>query len=153
MPYDFVTGEPINLDKLKAFADLVRADEREKVLAAPVQEPVAWMHTNAIGHVYFRKNPQDRTLNPVPLYTQPQPAPVQPVASVPIHPKTGPLWAMTTDKPDPERLPSYPLMALYTTPLAAQRQWVGLTDEEISQFDVDPVEAKQLIAKLKEKNT
>jgi len=87
---------------------------------APVQEPVAWMHTNAIGHVYFRKNPQDRTLNPVPLYTQPQPAPVQPVASVPIHPKTGPLWAMTTDKPDPERLPSYPLMALYTTPPAAQ---------------------------------
>ena len=35
------------------------------------QEPVAWMHTNAIGHVYFRKNPQDKTLNPVPLYTSP----------------------------------------------------------------------------------
>jgi hypothetical protein len=49
-------------------------------------------------------------------------APVQePVASVPIHPKTGPLWAMTTDKPDPERLPSYPLMNLYTTPPAAQQ--------------------------------
>jgi hypothetical protein len=29
MPYDFVTGEPINLEKLEAFADLVRADERE----------------------------------------------------------------------------------------------------------------------------
>ena len=29
------------------------------------------MHTNAIGHVYFRKNPQDKTLNPVPLYTSP----------------------------------------------------------------------------------
>ena len=37
------------------------------------QKPVAWMHTNAIGHVYFRKNPQDKTLNPVPLYTSPQP--------------------------------------------------------------------------------
>ena len=35
------------------------------------QEPVAWMHTNAIGHVYFRKNPQDKTFNPVPLYTHP----------------------------------------------------------------------------------
>ena len=35
------------------------------------QKPVAWMHTNAIGHVYFRKNPQDKTLNPVPLYTSP----------------------------------------------------------------------------------
>jgi hypothetical protein len=29
MPYDFVTGEPINLEKLKAFETLVRADERE----------------------------------------------------------------------------------------------------------------------------
>ena len=29
MPYDFVTGEPINLEKLEAFAELVRADERE----------------------------------------------------------------------------------------------------------------------------
>jgi hypothetical protein len=28
MPYDFVTGEPINLEKLKAFEALVRADER-----------------------------------------------------------------------------------------------------------------------------
>ena len=30
MPYDFVTGEPINLEKLEAFAELVRADEREE---------------------------------------------------------------------------------------------------------------------------
>jgi hypothetical protein len=30
MPYDFVTGEPINLEKLKAFEELVRADEREQ---------------------------------------------------------------------------------------------------------------------------
>ena len=30
MPYDFVTGEPINLEKLKAFEALVRADEREE---------------------------------------------------------------------------------------------------------------------------
>jgi hypothetical protein len=29
MPYDFVTGEPINLEKLKAFEALVRANERE----------------------------------------------------------------------------------------------------------------------------
>jgi hypothetical protein len=49
-----------------------------------------------------------------------KPAQQEPAASVPIHPKTGPLWAMTTDKPDPERLPSYPLMRLYTTPPAAQ---------------------------------
>ena len=30
MPYDFVTGTPINLEKLKAFEALVRADEQEK---------------------------------------------------------------------------------------------------------------------------
>jgi hypothetical protein len=42
---------------------------------------------------------------------------------------------------------------LYTTLSAPQRTWVGLTDEELSQFDVDPIEAKLMIAKLKEKNT
>ena len=40
---------------------------------------------------------------------------------------------------------------LYTT--APQRTWVGLTDEELREFDVDPIEAKLMIAKLKEKNT
>ena len=35
----------------------------------------------------------------------------------------------------------------------AQRTWVGLTDDELSKFDVDPIEAKLMIAKLKEKNT
>ena len=30
--------------------------------------------------------------------------------------------------------------------------WVGLTDEELREFDVDPIEAKLMIAKLKEKN-
>ena len=34
-----------------------------------------------------------------------------------------------------------------------KREWVGLTDEEIAEFDVDPIEAKALIQKLKEKNT
>jgi hypothetical protein len=29
LPYDFVTGEPINIEKLEAFAALVSADERE----------------------------------------------------------------------------------------------------------------------------
>jgi len=30
MPYDFVTGEPLYIEKLEAFATLVRADERNK---------------------------------------------------------------------------------------------------------------------------
>jgi predicted ArsR family transcriptional regulator len=36
MPYDFVTGEPIYLEKLKAFEALVRADERERVMNEPL---------------------------------------------------------------------------------------------------------------------
>lgn len=42
----------------------------------------------------------------------------EPVAWVPIHPRTGPLWSMTTGSPDPERLPHYPLMPLYTSQAA-----------------------------------
>ena len=33
-----------------------------------------------------------------------------------------------------------------------KKEWVGLTDEELREFDVDPIEAKLMIAKLKEKN-
>ena len=52
----------------------------------------------------------------------------EPIAWVPVHPRIGPLWAMTTDAPDPERLPSYPLMPLYAHP--PRREWVGLTEEQ-----------------------
>ena len=37
--------------------------------------------------------------------------------------------------------------------LSPKREWVGLTDEELSEFDVDPIEAKLMISKLKDKNT
>ena len=33
-----------------------------------------------------------------------------------------------------------------------KKPWVGLTDEELREFDVDPIEAKLMIARLKEKN-
>jgi hypothetical protein len=42
MPYDFVTGEPINLEKLKAFEALVRADERE-VFDKERQQYAEWL--------------------------------------------------------------------------------------------------------------
>jgi hypothetical protein len=50
---------------------------------------------------------------------------------------------------------SWPIRALYTTPPAAQRQWVELTDEErmmCRSYDADETVAKTE-AKLKEKNT
>ena len=92
--------------------------ERDGVMVkpAPVQEPVAYLCENAVGHKYFR-------------------------------------WK----KPSSEFKP----IALYTTPPAAQRQWVGLTDEEIEKACV-PLGAAMLSftevaraieAKLKEKNT
>ena len=42
--------------------------------------------------------------------------------------------------------------ALALTSYPPKRTWVGLTDEELRGFDVDPIEAKLMIAKLKEKN-
>ena len=56
MPYDFVTGEPLYIEKLEAFAELVRADERnrtwtpsewteyERSIAALVREDEAEKH-------------------------------------------------------------------------------------------------------------
>jgi hypothetical protein len=43
----------------------------QSALEKPEQEPVAWMHTNGVGHRYFRLKPQDKVFNPVPLYTHP----------------------------------------------------------------------------------
>jgi hypothetical protein len=56
---------------------------------------------------------------------------------------------------------SWPIRNLYTTPPAAQRQWVGLTDEEFEDIELGcrstssgKIEAMQKVeAKLKEKNT
>jgi hypothetical protein len=48
------------------------------------------------------------------------------------------------------------MVAIYTTPPAAQRQWVGLTDEERNKIRFDYLDyderARAIEAKLKEKN-
>jgi hypothetical protein len=50
MPYDFVTGEPINIEKLKAFVELVRADERKRVTNL-----LLYMHNKAAAyHNYYK---------------------------------------------------------------------------------------------------
>jgi hypothetical protein len=54
MPYDFVTGEPINLEKLKAFEALVRADEREacaKDFEAEADTWAAWPQAGAAKRI------------------------------------------------------------------------------------------------------
>ncbi len=87
-------------------------------------------------------------------YHAAQPAPVQePVAF--FHPNQGFYWARPTKITAPATVDVEPL-PLYTTPPAAQRQWVGLTDDEIeklresfaTRYAIEAIEAK-----LKEKNT
>jgi hypothetical protein len=58
----------------------------------------------------------------------------------------------TMDDTDREQW-TWALRSAYKTGAASKREWVGLTDEELSDFDVDPVEAKAMIQRLKEKNT
>ena len=142
----------------------------KQALAAPVQEPLFWykpypggmyygpIHNAQIGDIL-------RGIEEwLPLYTTPtaQPAPVQePVA----------YWIPKAEQfciADPSGRPfAKAWEPLYTTPPAAQRQWVGLTDEEIESLDCvyvnwldyEQVEtkgekefARAIEAKLKEKN-
>jgi hypothetical protein len=128
----------------------------------PVAEPVAYLCENAVGHKYFRWKKPSSTYKPIALYTTPpaQPAPVQePVAWMTPH---GEGFRIRFSAPTSD----VPLGwdALYTTPPAAQRQWVGLTDEEVINVmpdDDTPISlgeafskfAELIEAKLKEKNT
>jgi hypothetical protein len=132
----------------------------KQALAAPVQEPVG----KVIASVPHLRSISVELLPEVPvppedslIYTTPptQPAPVQePVA-----------WMRTTDiteltDSEPEEDGYTPL---YTTPPAAQRQWVGLTDEEFRHAnkhtmnlpieEVLPTFTRTIESKLKEKNT
>ncbi len=72
------------------------------------------------------------------------------------------LWMSVSKKQYDSLKPAF-RMACYTTPPAAQRQWVGLTDEEIKEiigpWGDTPIRGytrklfDQIEAKLKEKNT
>mgnify|MGYP007049616578 CR=1 FL=1 len=118
----------------------------KQALAAPVQEPVAtlWQHGET-GRTRITM-PGDitdcdaRWFKASDLYTTPPAAPVQDNSNYRLDPPG--------------------LDALYTTPPAVQRQWVGLTDEDVYAigFDlaiggVQTMKAyKAIEAKLKGKN-
>jgi hypothetical protein len=91
----------------------------KQALAAPVQEPVAWMYPDDY----------ERMLTSETFCT---------VYSVEVGSATR----------------GESSVALYTTPPAAQRQWVGLTEQEAAEcWSTDTVRTWQAIeAKLKEKN-
>jgi hypothetical protein len=86
-------------------------DEELKV-AQPVQEPVAYLCENAVGHKYFRWKKPSSTYKPI---------------------------------------------ALYTTPPAAQRQWVDLTPQDLNEIfkvaNTGEGAVRLALEKIKGKNT
>jgi hypothetical protein len=138
-----------HFEKIKKWEELFeRMSNKVLAQSAPVQEPVAYLCENAVGHKYFRWKKPSSTYKPIALYTtQPaQPAPVQ------------------------ELMPD-DLIATYEKGFrdgqAAQRSWVGLTEKEIAYVatshpltwaNLNAVEnrtlfARILEAKLRERNT
>jgi hypothetical protein len=124
----------------------------KQALAQPAtEEPV--YHLRQFGDV--TKEQLDRYMATGDI--NPQPAPVQEPAF--YRHEDGHL--MTPDRAKFLGLDLDDLQPLYTTPSAAQRQWVGLTDEEFEDIELGcrstssgKIEAMQKVeAKLKEKNT
>ena len=81
MPYDFVTGEPIYLEKLEAFASLVRAEALAEQSAQ--QEPVAWIVEFENGEQELHFEAQSVGEKNTPLYTSPPAQPTVPDALTP----------------------------------------------------------------------
>jgi hypothetical protein len=123
-------------------------------LTASVQEPVAWRYRG----IFHEFDPSDWAEGPVtPLYTTPPATPVQ-----------EPVWIRPDDLQKAQKAPFLcrvgpnkrdDFVPLYTTP-PAQRQWVGLTQQDIDIAFDDTQEgggfnefARAIEAKLKEKNT
>ena len=136
MPYDYVTGEPLYLEKLEAFAALVRAD------ALAEHKPYRQLQDN--GSKYFGES-WDKA-------EQPAHAPVEWMEMVVAN-----LVREGVNKHKARELAQH----FYTSPQPAQRTWVGLTNNELQPIADEYrilfgswVEefARAIEEKLKEKN-
>lgn len=85
----------------------------------------------AIAESVCAGQPESHHSEVIPLYLAAHPAPTdEPVAFVPVHPRTGPLWANTIPSLDNDR-PRYPVMNLYAHPAPA----VSDVDELLKAMD------------------
>ena len=152
----------------------------ENLLAAPVQEPVAYRQTGWAAHrdqyavpVLFNPyNGQPRDVRDV--QSDPQgilivpPGKVEMLAAKPTGKQSLQVEQLLNDMLDtlPYNSPEYwmgrikEVLPINTTPPAAQRQWVGLTDDEMYlncpnwlSHEQCKTWVQQIEAKLKEKNT
>ena len=148
------------LEALEAHADIgIKSDKAitaiKQALAAPVQEPVAIPEyiRDAAKHLHENRFEPSFMVRAIVGWINgsppaAQPAPVQePVAWMQPDEVHISLW-----KDDYHTIP------LYTTPPAAQRQWVGLTDEDKLHIEImggksDVMLAEMVEIKLKERNT
>ena len=137
--------------QVEILSDALAESRREVAALKDVQEPVAWVCYGAPGKrdIDF----EEADINKLPigtlLYTTPPSAPVQEPVAIALNTgtKQGVKWLKNVEHGE----------SLYTTPPAAKRQWVGLTDEERTEIRrehyartlplIDAVEAK-----LKERN-
>jgi hypothetical protein len=123
---------------------------------APVQEPVGYWLIGT-DHVEFDKHEYHDGPEWEAIYTTPpaaQPAPVQPVGTYGEIFESMLSLLRTGLQRDQQIYMEMKDKHLYTTPPAAQRQWVGLTEQEAAEcWSTSTVRTWQAIeAKLKEKN-
>jgi len=153
----------------------VAKDSSNYRLDPPVAEPVAWRYTDAQGHYRYRGyvpnfDVEYQLLKPqaLCLCTPPAAKPDVPegwnleiveteFGDVRLTSPDGVAWRFR-DTDGSDHFVWKFLTAMLTTPPAAQRQWVGLTDDELrelcEEFWLYPRKLLQAIeTKLKEKNT
>ena len=145
--------------RYETFAKLVAEHVYAKYLELPepkqsdtiaITTPIGYLCENAVGHKYFRWRKPSSTYKPIALYTAlPQSEQGEIRMTKPRLDQGADYERGFVDGAQHQMKSSVDLA------LEAMRikKWVGLTDEELREFDVDPIEAKLMIAKLKEKNT
>jgi hypothetical protein len=147
-------GIELGKDNIGSALDKVIAIKQQAAAYIAICERLERLGPDLLSRAPSQKQIDETCEGLSPLHTTPpeQPAPVQkPVYLVWL--KAHCAW-MHTDKAGFDKTADDERWMLYTTPPAAQRQWVGLTDEDLKYATVGgAADARKWEAKLKEKNT